>query len=206
MLVPINEEMFQLSRKPLLVLVIVLVLLFLYGTDSLCILREGEIVMHSSGEESIHGLLVSNGCKNHHLSAKGGVHVVGIGRMGIESRHVGYIEDFNRIEKLQAIDAHLDALANKYRFVGIVANGGTHHKPALARIRDDVAIEIETAAAETANFSLVGFFRKYDMGRFLSVDHGCCRGYVLLYDSVTKTKIAEKVGELNSALEHKARI
>jgi len=207
MLPVVNEAMLpQLSRKPLLVLVIVLVLVSLYGTDPLCILRGGEIVMQSSGEESVHGLLVSNGCNNHHLSAKGGVHVVGIGRMGIESRHVGYIEDFNRIEKLQAIDAQLDALANKYRFVGIVANGGTHHKPALARIRDDVAIEIETAAAETANFSLVGFFRKYDMGRFLSVDHGCCRGYLLLYDSVTKTKIAEKVGELNANLEHNTPI
>ena len=207
MFVVVTEAMLpQLSRTPLLVIVVVLVLVSLYGTDPLCILRGGEIVLQSSGEESLHGLLVSNGCNKHHLSAKGGVHVVGVGRTGIESRHVGYIEDFNRIEKLQAIDAQLIALGNKYRFVGIVANGGTHHKPALARIRDDVAVEIETAATERTGFSLVGFFRKYDMGRFLSVDHGCCRGYLLLYDSVMKKKIAEKVGDLNANLEHNMAI
>lgn len=194
------------QAKPLLFGVVILSLVWLYKVDAFCVLRGGVVTLQSHGEEKIEGgLVVRNGCSVHHLASKGGIFVVGVGRFGIESVHVGYIEDFNRVEKIQEIDKQLSAMGTRHRFVGIVTNGGTHHKPALARIRDDVAIEIITPVSAD-EYSLVGFFRKYDLGRFLSVDHGCCRGYIALYDTVMKQKVAEKIGAIDKKLEHNVTI
>lgn len=189
------------EKKPVLITVLVASLVVLYYLDALCVLRGGEVVMQSHGEEVLGGLVLRNGCKVHHLAPKGGIHVVGVGRMGMDSTHVGYIEDFNRIEKLEEIDANLTLMGKKYRFVGIVANGGTHHKPALSRIRDDVAIQINNPP-EPSDFSLVDFFKKYDLGKMLSVDHGCCIGYLTLYDTAMKEKVVEKIGAIGSKLKH----
>lgn len=193
------------QRRSLLMGVVILSLIWLYKVDAFCVLRGGVVTLQSHGEETMGGLVVRNGCNTHHLPSKGGVSVVGVGRFGIDSVHVGYIEDFNRVEKIEEIDTQLSTLAKRHRFVGIVTNGGTHHKPALARIRDDVAIEIKTPVTAD-EYSLVGFFRKYDLGRFLSVDHGCCRGYIALYDTVMKQKVAEKIGEIGAKLEHNVTI
>ena len=193
------------QAKPLLFCVVILSLVFLYKVDVLCFLRGGVVTLQSHGEEAMEGLVVRNGCNTHHLPPKGGISVVGVGRFGIDSAHIGYIEDFNRVEKIEEIDMQLSALAKRHRFVGIVANGGTHHKPALARIRDDVATEIENPVTAD-EYSLVGFFRRYDLGRFLSVDHGCCRGYIALYDTVMKQKVAEKIGAIGAKLEHDVAI
>lgn len=193
------------QRRSLLMGVVILSLIWLYKVDAFCVLRGGFVTLQSHGEETMGGLVVRNGCNTHHLPSKGGVSVVGVGRFGIDSVHVGYIEDFNRVEKIEEIDTQLSTLAKRHRFVGIVTNGGTHHKPALARIRDDVAIEIKTPVTAD-EYSLVGFFRKYDLGRFLSVDHGCCRGYIALYDTVMKQKVAEKIGEIGAKLEHNVTI
>ena len=200
-----NTMLTAQQAKPLLFCVVILSLVWLYKVDAFCVLRGGVVTLQSHGEETMGGLVVRNGCNTHHLPSKGGVSVVGVGRFGIDSVHVGYIEDFNRVEKIEEIDTQLSTLAKRHRFVGIVANGGTHHKPALARIRDDVAIEINTSVTAD-EYSLVGFFRKYDLGRFLSVDHGCCRGYIALYDTVMKQKVAEKIGEVGAKLEHNVTI
>lgn len=82
-----------------------------------------------------------------------------------------------------------------------MANGGTHHKPALTRIRDDVAIQIQNPG-EVYEFSLVDFFKKYDMGKFLSAEHGCCKGYIMVYDTLRKKKILEKIGTIDSKIAH----
>lgn len=190
------------QNKAVVLLAVVLSFLTLYYLDSLCVLRRGEIVVQSHGEEVLGGLVVRNGCRVHHLSPEGGIHVVGVGRMGIQSVHVGYIEDFNRIQKLQEIDTQLTQMGKSHRFVGLVANGGTHHKPALARIRDDVAIQIKQGVGSEAEFSLVDFFKKYDLGKFLSVEHGCCAGYLTLYDTALKMKVAERTGPVGSRIEH----
>ena len=193
------------EKKPVLISAVVASLVVLYYLDALCVLRGGEVYMQSHGEEVLGGLVIRNGCTVHHLAPKGGIHVVGVGRMGIDSTHVGYIEDFNRIEKLEEIESKLTAMGKKYRFVGMVTDGGTHHKPALARIRDDVAIQIN-APVEASEFSLVDFFKKYDLGKFLSVEHGCCIGYLTLYDTAMKQKVVEKIGAIRSKLEHTVTI
>lgn len=188
------------KEKVLVALTVLASLALLYYSDALCVLRGGQITLASHGDEVNAPLAVRNGCKVHHLSPGGGIHVVGIGRTAIDSVHVGYLEDYNRIQMLKGIDAHLARMAKKYRFVGIVTNGGTHHKPALARIRDDVAIEVNSG--EVGDFSLVAFFKKYDLGKFLSVEHGCCIGYLTLYDTVMRVKVIEKIGSVGAELEH----
>ena len=190
------------ENKATLVLAVVLSFLALYYIDSLCVLRRGEIVIQSHGQEVLGRLVVRNGCKVHHLSPEGGIHVVGVGRMGIQSVPVGYIEDFNRIQKLQEVDNQLTLMGKTHRFVGLVANGGTHHKPALARIRDDVAVQISQGVVGESEWSLVDFFKKYDLGKFLSVEHGCCSGYITLYDTALKVKVAEKIGPVSAGIEH----
>lgn len=186
------------QRKAMVLCAVLASFAFLYYSDAACLFRGGQITLTSHGEEITAPLAVRNGCRVHHLSSDGGIHVVGIGRTDIDSVHVGYLEDFNRIERLKQVDAHLTDMAKKYRFVGIVTNGGTHHKPALARVRDDVAIEVLNGeagkAGQAGDFSLVAFFKKYDLGKLLSVEHGCCTGYLMMYDVVMRKKVMEKIG------------
>lgn len=190
------------KEKAALVSAVVVSCLTLYYLDAFCVLRRGKIVLQSHGEEAPGGLVIKNGCQVHHLSPEGGIHVVGVGRVGIQSVPVGYIEDFNRIQKLQEVDKQLTLMGKTHRFVGLVANGGTHHKPALARIRDDIAIQINQGVDSSAEWSLVDFFKKYDMGKFLSVEHGCCSGYITLYDTALKIKVAERTGPISARIEH----
>jgi len=188
------------QKQAIVVFAVLATLAWLYYSDAACVLRETHITLTSHGDEVNAPLAVRNGCKVHHLEPDGGIHVVGIGRRDIASVHVGYLEDFNRIERLKDVETHLENMAKKYRFVGIVTNGGTHHKPALARLRDDVAIE--ATKGEAGDFSLVAFFKKYDLGRLLSVEHGCCIGYLMLYDAVMQTKVIEKIGSVGAEVEH----
>jgi hypothetical protein len=133
-----------------------------------------------------------------------GIHVIGLGRSRGESAHVGFIEDFNRIEKLKEIESKLKDMALKYRHVGITTNGGTHKKPALTRIRDDVALEIlsegEGVEAELS-FSPVQFFKKYNMGKFLSVEHGASNPYLMIRDTWFQKKVVEKSGRINDKIK-----
>jgi len=195
------------QRKAFVLCAVLASLAWLYYSDAACVLRAGQITLTSHGDEVTAPLAVRNGCRVHHLSPDGGIHVVGVGRTDIDSVHIGYLEDFNRIERLKQVDAHLTDMAKKYRFVGIVTNGGTHHKPALVRVRDDVAIEVTNGEQGSGlEFSLVAFFKKYDLGKLLSVEHGCCIGYLMLYDVVMRKKVIEKIGSVRAKVDHTVTI
>lgn len=194
------------SRGGTLVCSVVILVYLVYHFDLLCALRSGEISLESSGKQE-NFIAIHNSCKKkmHGMSLEG-IHVIGLGKLRAESEHVGLIEDFNRVEKLKEIDRKLKIMASKFRYVGLVTNGGTHKKPALTRIRDDLALEIlggfsgEEFSGE--EFSLQKFFKTYDMGKFLSVEHGCCKPYIMVYDVTSGVKVVERVGKLDDKIKH----
>lgn len=179
-----------------------LILVYLvYHFELLC---EGELKLESSGNIANY-ISIKSSCNNKLQGmTKPGIHVVGLGKLRAESVHVGFIEDFNRLEILKDIDNKLRVMASKFRYVGLLTNGGTHKKPALTRLRDDVALEVlsNPTKEETSEFSVVNFFKKYDMGKFLSVEHGCCRPYMMVHDVSSGEKFVEKIGKINSNLKH----
>lgn len=179
---------------------VVILVYLVYHFDLLCALRSGETWVESSGKQ-INFIAINNSCKRKiHGMSREGIHVIGLGKLRAESEHVGLIEDFNRVEKLKEIDQKLKSMASKFRYVGIVTNGGTHKKPALTRIRDDLALEILGSGGE--GFSLKKFFKKYDMGKFLSVEHGCCKPYIMVYDVSSGVKVVERVGKIDGKIKH----
>lgn len=193
---------------------LVILVYLVYHFDLLCALRKGELCIESTGS-SVTYISITNSCdKNRpnkiHGMSKEGIHVVGLSKLRAESVHIGLIEDVNRIEKLKQIDDSLKVMSSKFRYVGILTNGGTHKKPALTRLRDDLALEIldtQNALEILDNtFSLVSFFKKYDMGRFLSLEHGCYMPYMMVYDTRSNSKVLEKIGKINSLLKHKVSI
>lgn len=181
------------------------ILALLFFIDFMRVIRRFTVTLESQGDEKMESVAMTNGKSVHHLSPGGGVHVVGIAARSLASEHVGYLEDFNRIEKLAEIDTLMSKMARRFRYVGVVTNGGTHHKPALSRIRDDVAIELGNPG-EKYEFSVVDFFKKYDMGKFLSAEHGCCRGYIMVYDTLRNKKMVEITGAVGSKLVHTVEI
>ncbi len=189
------------SRKIILACTIIFVLFIVYKYDILCALGNGTIILESSGSEKFDGLMLKNGCNVHHTSTEPGVSVVGFGRGKISSTHIGYMEEQGRVDYIQKISSEFEKMASQFRYVGIVANGGTHKKPALSRLRDDLAIQINDKDGEY-DFNLVPFFKKYDMGKFLTVDRGCCQPYIYVYDVAGKKKVVERIGAFNSNLTH----
>lgn len=188
----------HVSKKSLAFSVIIVYLVFHF--DLLCALRQGELRVESSGKH-VSYIAVVTSCKSKiHGMTKPGIHVIGLGKMKVESIHVGIIEDFNRIEKLKEIESSLKAMSSRFRYVGITTNGGTHNKPALTRLRDDVALE--ALSPSITEFSLVKFFKKYDMGKFLSVQHGCCKPYIMVYDTRLGKKLVEITGKLDGKIKH----
>lgn len=185
-------------RQRLQVLVILVVLAYV---GSLCIRPDHRLVATTSGTVLDDGAKIT-GMNKVLVLDKPGVHVFGVNCFtGPMTKYVGLIEDFNRIEKLREIEHALDSFSNICRLVGLVTNGGTHKKPALSRIRDDVALDlIGDEKNKIPGFSPSKFFKSYDMGKFLSVDHGCTRPYILVYDVVKKAKVVEKIGPLASTL------
>ena len=190
----------HLSKKSLAFSVIVVYLVFHF--DLLCALRKGEFKVESSGK-LITYIAVKNSCKSKiHGMTNPGIHVIGLGKLKADSVHVGIIEDFNRIDKLKEIESALKSMSARFRYVGITTNGGTHKKPALTRLRDDVALEVLTPESAVDSFSLVNFFKKYDMGKFLSVEHGCCKPYIMVYDTRSGKKLVEKTGKIDGSIRH----
>lgn len=159
-----------------------------------------EVTIESTGREVDKIMMKGSGGMTTVMTGVG-IHVVGFGKGLIENDHVGYIEDFNRIEKLTELSTKLKLMeSKKYPYFGIVTNGGTHKKPALTRIRDDLSLEI-LGGQKNPGFSLQTFFKTYDMGKFLSVEHGCCKPYLLLMSSGKKR--VEKIGKLYASLKHR---
>ena len=188
------------NKKFVFSLLIIVYLVFHF--DLLCALRKGELKVESSGKHTTY-VAIQNSCKGKlHGMTNVGIHVIGLGKLKAESVHIGLIEDFNRIEKLREIDENLKAMSSKYRYVGITTNGGTHKKPALTRLRDDIALETLSPESATGSFSPTNFFKKYDMGKFLSVEHGCCKPYIMVYDSTSGKKIMEKTGKIDGVFKH----
>lgn len=192
---------------------VVILVYLVYHFDLLCAFRKGELCVESTGSFVTY-ISITNSCHKDrpnkiHGMSKEGIHVVGLGKLRAESVHIGLIEDVNRIEKLKAMDDSLKAMSKSFRYVGIVTNGGTHKKPALTRLRDDLALEVLGDDDGTTNvdiISLVSFFKKYDMGRFLSLEHGCYMPYIMVYDTRSNTKVLEKIGKINSLLKQKISI
>lgn len=121
------------------------------------------------------------------------IHLVGLRKSRVQSVRIGYIEDFDRIKKLKEIEEKLKAMGKTFRHVGLLINGGTYKNPALKRLRDDLALEILNRA-NSEDFSLVEFFKKYDMGKFLSVNHGCCKPCMMVHDVKTSKKRQRRSG------------
>ena len=197
-------------KKSGLVCSVVILVYLVYHFDLLCALRSGEISIESSGKHE-NFIAIHNSCKRriHGMSLEG-VHVIGLGKLRAESQHVGVIEDFNRVEKLKEIDQKLSLMASKFRYVGLVTNGGTHKKPALTRIRDDLALEVlgnsenpsSNSSSNSGTFSLEKFFKRYDMGKFLSVEHGCCKPYIMVHDVSSGVKVVEKTGKIDGKIKY----
>ena len=195
---------------------LVILVYLVYHYDLLCALRKGKLGIESTGSFvtyiSIHNSCDRDRQNKIHGMSKEGIHVVGLGKLRAESVHIGLIEDVNRIEKLKQLDESLKVMSEAFRYVGILTNGGTHKKPALTRLRDDLALEIlgdgndsnesNDSSDSSIDFSLVSFFKKYDMGRFLSMEHGCYMPYMMVYDTRSNAKVLEKIGKLNSHLKH----
>lgn len=180
------------------------------------------IPLESSGEHVTRGISVGSEVR----LIDSGIHVVSLSKERVQSIHVGYIEDYNRIAKLSDIDKYLTGMGKHFPIVGIVANGGTHKKPALTRIRDDIALEMdngmdletETTTQNTAGgnkdvnikntneFSLLHFFSKYGMGKFLSLNHGCFQPYLMMFDVRQGVKTMEKIGSIGKRIKTKLEI
>lgn len=94
--------MVKLANKSTTVIVVTLLVLCYYF-DFPCLARSGAVTLESHGAESAGGIAQKNGCEVHHLSPGGGVHVVGISSRKMESTHVGYIEDVDRVQKLKEV-------------------------------------------------------------------------------------------------------
>lgn len=183
---------------------LIIIICLVFHFDLICV--KGEVVVESSGKHTTY-VMIQNSCKGKkHGMTKVGVHVIGLGKLKSESVHIGLIEDFNRIEKLREIDESLKAMSLKYRYVGITTNGGTHKKPALTRLRDDVALEFLSPESARDSFSPLNFFKKYDLGVFLSVEHGCYKPYIMVYDSKSGKKIVEKTGKIDGTVKHVVKV
>ena len=188
------------NKSLALVTLIYLVYYLVFRLDLLC--NKGELNVESSGKQLSY-IAIKNCSRTVHGMTKDGIHVIGLGKHSSESVHVGFIEDFNRIEKLKEMDESLNAMAAKHRYVGITTNGGTHKKPALTRLRDDIALEVLSPQDVSPQdpFSLVAFFTKYDMGKFLSVEHGSYMPYIMVYDTKTAKKVSERIGPMNGTIK-----
>ena len=188
------------NNSNLLVLVTFLVAMLIVKQLNMRVrdMKTATIRITASGHEIPDGIRVGPNLR----LLRSGIHVVGFsGRLleKVNSSHVGYIEDFNRVEKMREVCSNLTRFEKEFDIVGIVTNGGTHKKPALTRIRDDLAQEIEFSIKKKS-FSFANFFKKYDMGKFLSLDHGCGQPYLMLFDVRLGRKKVEKIGAIGSVI------